>query len=80
MIFTPEEVESINGFQKAGVMHPFTCDNCRTTLLATVDGLICPKDGCKYRQLWCHHFMRNNEWKKLQEAVLGIKPKPQDTQ
>lgn len=63
----PEEVEALNLYQQAGVMHPFTCAN-RTDgnhieregedlglLVATADGWVC-KD-CDYTQYWAHAFM-----------------------
>ena len=61
--FTAEQVASINGYQKSGVFHEFTCgkdhDGDRA-LRATVDGLECPT--CDYRQFWVHEFMANGLW------------------
>lgn len=70
MIFTEEEVKSINEYQRSGAFHPFTCGGNRTDekhldgegiLVATSDGLICPY--CDYRQDWVHSWMKNNIWK-----------------
>lgn len=74
MLFTDEQVESINGFQKSGCMHPFTCGNkkCRADLIATNAGLVCPTDGCGYTQDWCHSFMSDGSWKAQLELVKGL--------
>lgn len=58
--FTPSEVASINAFQAAGLFHPFTCDKCRTDLVAREDGLFCP--ACPYTQIWAHSFMSDWSW------------------
>ena len=60
--FTVEQVESLNGYQKAGPFHPFTCgtDSCRHDLIATEEGWVCPE--CDYTQCWAHDFMANNSW------------------
>ncbi len=51
MVFTPEEVESLNSYQISGAFHPFTCGGDRTDkdhldgeglLVATEDGWLCP--------------------------------------
>ena len=70
MIFTPDEVNSLNEYQRAGVMHPFTCGGDRTDekhldgegiLVATEDGWNCPY--CDYKQDWAHEFIKNWAWK-----------------
>ena len=71
MIFTEDEVESLNEYQKSCVMHPFTCgsgNRCDENhldgeglLMATSDGWICPY--CSYRQDWAHQFMKDWTWK-----------------
>lgn len=77
MVFTPEEVESLNAYQESGVFHPFTCGGDRTdekhldgegVLVASEDGWHC--SFCEYTQLWAHEWMKNWEWKKAQ--VTGI--------
>ena len=67
--FTPDQVESINGFQQAGWMHPFTCDSgdCRRgesggVLVATEEGMHCRT--CDWKQGWVMPFMADNGWKK----------------
>ncbi len=64
-VFTDDEVKSLNEFQAAGIMHPFTCgtDKCRADLVATNEGWICP-NGCGYTQNWAHAFMSNWSWKE----------------
>lgn len=74
-IFTDEQVESINAFQQAGAMHPFTCgsDECRAqhvegVLVATRAGLHCPH--CSYTQDWVHGFMADGSWKGMVPSWL----------
>jgi hypothetical protein len=62
--WTDEQVEGLNRWQTAGIMHPYTCANRnddrhpsrafldRGTLLATPDGWVCP--DCDYTQNWAH--------------------------
>ena len=62
-VFTDEQVRSFNEFQKSGSMHPFTCGNGCGNLIASNEGLYCPK--CDYRQYWAHSFMLNWDWKRI---------------
>jgi hypothetical protein len=66
MIFTPEQVKNLDEYQRAGVMHPFTCVNRndgkhfdngvdKGALVPTVRGWIC--QSCDYTQDWAHSFM-----------------------
>lgn len=63
--FTPEQVENLDAYQKAGQFHPFTCPGDKMKkggceireLLATPDGWICPCG--EYIQSWCHDWMAN---------------------
>ena len=73
MIFTEEEVKSLNDYQKAGVFHPFTCGGNRCDekhldgeglLVATTEGWICP--FCDYKQDWAHPWMKNRAWDEKQ--------------
>lgn len=80
VVFTPEQVKSINEFQQAGVMHPFTCgdDDCRarhvdSELVADTSGLKCPH--CGYTQDWAHGFMADGSWKEQADMALGLAPK-----
>lgn len=77
MVFTPDEVESLNAYQQARVMHPFTCGGDRTDdnhldgeglLVATVDGWSCPY--CPYTQSWAHDWMKNWKWKKQDSSQM----------
>ena len=76
MVFSPDEVRSLNECQHAGVMHPFTCGGNRTdekhldgegVLVATEDGWICP--FCDYKQDWAHEYMKNWDWKRTSMAM-----------
>jgi hypothetical protein len=68
--FSQEAVQTLNEYQtdtgKARQLHPFTCAESgdgnhgeeggdRGTLIATVDGWVCP--FCAYTQDWAHGFM-----------------------
>lgn len=57
-LWTYEQVANLNAYQRAGVMHPFTCGNehdGERDLVATVRGWICT--CCDYTQDWAHDFM-----------------------
>lgn len=71
-IFTPEQVASLNEYQKSGTFHPFTCGGNRTDehhldgegiLVATEDGWICPY--CDYKQDWAHEWMKDGKWRTV---------------
>lgn len=64
--WTDEQVQSLNAYQRAGFMHPFTCPNRSDgqhrndgsdlgTLVAGTDGWWCR--DCEYTQRWAHAFM-----------------------
>lgn len=64
--FSPNQVRNLEEFQRARVMHPFTCPNRSDEahhgsgeLVATVRGWIC--QYCDYTQDWAHDFMMNGE-------------------
>lgn len=66
-LWTDEQVENLNKYQKAGAFHPFTCGNNgmpgyhagQSDLVATKAGWICPL--CDYTQDWAHEFMFTEE-------------------
>lgn len=71
--WTHDQIASLNAYQSAHVMHPFTCakrgdDDHRFllgdygVLLATADGWICI--DCDYRQDWAHTFMTDWSWRE----------------
>jgi hypothetical protein len=78
--FTPDQVDSLNGFQAQDYWHPFTCGNdlCRQRnrdgiLIAMTGGWYCL--FCPYTQGWAHSFMTDGSWKGyagLVSAVLGV--------
>ena len=56
--WTAEQVDALNRWQRAGIVHEFTCPRDHEgdrTLVATRDGWICCH--CDYRQDWAHAFM-----------------------
>ena len=67
--FTPDQVESLNAYQKSGVFHPFTGNN---DLLpdGEDDILVAEQDGWhslvdpNYTQDWAHSWMADWSWKK----------------
>lgn len=59
MIFTEDEVKSLNEFQESGSMHPFTCEKCSNDLIATIDGWKCKNKECDYVQNLTHDFIKN---------------------
>jgi hypothetical protein len=81
MVFTPEEVASLNAYQNERVFHPFTCASGNRTdsnhldgegvLLATEDGWTCP--FCPYTQNWAHNWMKDWSWTNLMfENILSF--------
>lgn len=57
-LWSDDQVARLNAFQKARVMHPFTCPAAHDgerDLVATPDGWRCP--SCDYTQNWAHSFM-----------------------
>lgn len=66
--FTTDQVASLNAYQLAGVMHPFTCgaDGCHgIRLIAVEDGWCCASQVCDYRQGWAYAFMADWSWRGL---------------
>jgi hypothetical protein len=63
--WSDDEVESLNAYQAAGVMHPFTCgnDSAHLPLRATADGWSC--SCCEYEQTWAHGFMTDWRWRRV---------------
>lgn len=63
------EVMSLNGYQKSGVFHEFTCggEHERSVALkATRDGWRCP-EGCGYEQEWAWPWMADWSWVKFKD-------------
>ena len=69
-IFTDDQVASLNAYQVAGVMHPFTCGHRdhSTELVAYPEGWRCPITGT-VEQDWFHSWMGDWSWVKMD--VLG---------
>lgn len=69
--FTQDQVNNINEFQEAGVVHPFTCGNDGAILLAHCAGLEC--QYCDYTQDWVHEGMADGSFLKAQvKLVKGL--------
>ena len=64
-----EQVRSLNAYQAAGVMHPFTSMS-GTDLIATTDGWI-ERDGGPVVQTWAHAWMADWSWKETFPGLGG---------
>lgn len=65
--WTEDQVASLNGFQQAGFVHPFTYDDPelgKVDLIATPDGWVA-KEGGEVVQDWAHDFMLDWSWKSM---------------
>ena len=75
--WTPDQVESLNAYQKSGVRHPFTCGapGCGADLVASVHGWACPQCNL-WTQDWCHGWMADWSWKKFdwRQTEFGESP------
>lgn len=67
--WTDEQVAALNGFQRANVFHPFTCEYRSDhnmadggILIATTGGFVCPYPSCEYTQHWAHELMADPHW------------------
>lgn len=76
MVFTPDEVESLNAYQNSGTFHPFTCGGDRMddkhldgegVLVAAEDGWHC--NFCNYTQSWAHPWMKDWSWKRHHDIL-----------
>jgi hypothetical protein len=71
ILWTPEQVGNLNAYQRAGIMHPFTCGNRHPgerELVATIYGWICT--CCDWQQGWAHDFMLDGSALKQATALL----------
>jgi hypothetical protein len=72
--WTSEQVESLNGYQNAGVYHPFTGevgpDGERSVLIATERGWVETADG-PIVQTWAHAFMADGSWRDHPMLHMG---------
>jgi hypothetical protein len=75
--WTQDQVDSINGFQQSGVMHPFTGHNDLLPmgqddiLVATVDGLQSTVKP-EYHQTWVWSYMADWSWKKWRKDAWWL--------
>jgi hypothetical protein len=67
--FTQDQVNHINEFQNSNLVHPFTCGNDSTPLIAQRDGLHCP--NCDYKQDWVHDAMADGSFLAEVAAVFN---------
>ena len=71
--WTDDQVDSLNAYQNAGYVHPFTYGEGeeKVDLIATRDGWIAKKGG-HVVQTWAHEFMANWSWRMPEmEALRG---------
>ena len=78
--FTDAQVEALNEWQDAGVVHPFTCvfahSNGHVNLVATNEGWRCPDSTCPYIQDWAHEFMADEYLFNKMTGLLGKRVRP----
>jgi hypothetical protein len=55
--WTDAQVAKLNEWQECWWVHPFTCPNGSSTLVAKNEGWLCPH--CGYTQKWAHEYMLN---------------------
>lgn len=67
--FTQDQVNHINEFQESGLVHPFTCPNDSSVLLAHCAGLECP--NCDYMQDWVHDVMADGTMLSVQAGLMN---------
>ena len=65
--WTADQVASLNAYQRAGVMHPFT--NEGEDLVATKDGWVMPNDPVEVVQDWAHLFMADWSWRPPEGSI-----------
>lgn len=70
--WTDDQVKSANEYQASGVMHPFTCSNCRADLTATKQGWVCDVCNKHIPQNWAWDWMLNWKWKEFSLGFLSI--------
>lgn len=67
--FDSLQIASINNYQMAGFVHPFTCANrdvghdLDSVLEARTEGMVCAH--CSYVQDWVWEHMADSSWEKL---------------
>lgn len=62
--WTADQVASLQAFQTAGSMHPFTGENSKgekVDLIPTEAGWIAEEGGAVVQD-WCHYWMENWSW------------------
>jgi hypothetical protein len=71
--WTAAQVASLNGYQQAGHVHPFT-SAAGVVLVATPAGWV-DREGGPVVQTWAHAFMADESWRKtswVDEALKTI--------
>ncbi len=74
--FTADEVDSLNAYQREGVLHPFTCGQCLRdeqndgVLVASGSGWHCP--ACDHVQDWCHDWMADWAWRDTNWVNISL--------
>lgn len=57
-----QQVASLNLCQHIDHLHPYTCGDCGTKLVAVAEGWICPSKQCCYHQSWAHADDADGKW------------------
>jgi hypothetical protein len=66
--WTDEQVAALNAFQRALVIHPYTCSKTSTDLVATRGGWHCPC-GCGHDQRWADPMMLDTRFHSRNDIV-----------
>lgn len=65
--WTDDQVASLNAYQKADVMHPFTSEG--EDLVATKDGWVMQNDPVEVVQDWAHEWMADWGWSAAKGSI-----------
>lgn len=69
--FDKSQCNSLNQYQKSGVMHEFTCEDGHR-LVAWAGGWLCGERSCKNTQDWAWDWMADFSWRSLDHRVRGV--------
>jgi len=65
-------VARLNAHQAVGFLHPYTCGNCSSNLIATKNGWICSLPDCAYEQNWAHDPPKITDLDAMKNSLFKI--------
>lgn len=68
--FTQDQINHIDEYQHAGIVHELTCANGHGALVAEAAGLSCPQ--CEYTQDWVPDGVADGSFLQSQSALHSI--------